>query len=298
MSAAVIFCEWRLKKIYGKYELDQDADRTTKKFQPLPRAIHIFESLLTAFSDQQIISGLSLLIVAGHSGCEISAYIYNIVCFLLVMNLITHLNALTNTPSWFGPKYQSLCRALVNALLRLILVIVVLILSGIMLGARTGVPFPSDAGVMATFPAACFENANSLQGVDAFISFAQNNTVATMDNGFPQYLTLVIDLFVIIPIMILAALKSLRRRPTGCRMCLSLSLRTLTTSVTTAVLIWLTIGYINQRKTMELSQWYVPDPTADQYTYLDVVTWALLASSVITFVNAFTGKFYSFRVTW
>src|SRR5262249_24513393 len=135
-------------------------------------------------------------------------------------------------------------------------VIIAVVLSGIMLGARTGVNFPSGAGQLATFPAVCFENENTSQVYNGIGDFLKNNTVATMDNGFPQYLTLVIDLFVIIPIIILAVLKSLGRNPAGYRMWLSLLLRTFTTIVTFAVLIWLTVSYIILRTNMEHSQYY------------------------------------------
>lgn len=247
------------------------------------RSIHVLERLINAFSDQQSVAGLSLIVVAGHDGCEISAYVYNVVCFLIVMSLITHLNALTNTRNWFESEYTA--RGIVMGVFKLLPILATVIMAGIMLGARNSPNFPVNASEYVRLSASCFESVSEVNKKEiGFGGFARGNWASA---GFIQYMILMVDLCVVSFLFTLALLKKFRPRPEGFREILSLGLRTLSTLATTGTLAWLSYGYIEMRKAVENASWFEQEPASNQFSYYNVVTWALFASSVITIVNAF-----------
>jgi hypothetical protein len=254
------------------------------------RTIHVLERLINSFSDQQSIAGLSLIVVAGHDGCELSAYIYNLICFQLIMSIISHLNALTNTRNWFGDKQQSIPRGIFAGIVKVLPIVITIIMAGVMLGARIGNDFPSYAGQLASFPAVCFEDTNASAGIDAFGTLVSKHKGDWASNGFVQYLILISDLIVIGFIFAIALSKKIKHRPNGFRMKLSLILRTLSTVATTGTLCWLSVQYIEMRKTMEGNpDWYNGGGVSNQYSYYNIVTWALFASSLVPIAKAFAG---------
>jgi hypothetical protein len=205
------------------------------------------------------------------------------------MSLISHLNALTNTRNWFGEKDQSLLRGIVFGIIKILPIIITIIMTGIMLGARIGNTFPSYAGQAASFPAVCFENTDASAAIHYLNSVGHKAEWA--NNGFIQYMILVLDLIVVGFIFTIALLKKIKRRPDGFRTKISLILRIASTVATTCTLGWLTFQYIQMRKTMEgTSAWYREPSVTDKYSYYNVVTWALFASSLITIFKAFAGK--------
>ncbi|OCK82937.1 hypothetical protein K432DRAFT_402466 [Lepidopterella palustris CBS 459.81] len=97
-----------------------------------------------------------------------------------------------------------------------------------------------------------------------------------------------IDICVVTFLFSLAIVKKYKQRPEGFRAGLSLVLRTFSTCATTGTLAWLSYDCIEMRKVMEgNSAWYRVDPSTNQFSYMNVVTWALFASSIITIGNAF-----------
>jgi hypothetical protein len=162
-------------------------------------------------------------------------------------------------------------------------------MTGIMLGARIGNNFPSYAGQLASFPAVCFENTNSKATVESLNNLGHKADWA--NNGFVQYMILVFDLILVGFIFTIALLKKIRHRPDGFRMKISLILRTASTIATTGTLCWLSVQYVRMRKDMESnSEWYKAPSALNQYSYYNVVTWALFASSLITIFKSFAGK--------
>lgn len=197
------------------------------------RSIHVLERLINAFSDQQSVAGLSLLVVAGHDGCQISAYVYNVVCFLIVMSLITHLNALTNTRNWFESEHTK--RGLLMGIFKLFPILTTVIMAGIMLGARNSPNFPVNASEYVRLKACCFESVSARNKKElGFGDFGRGNWASA---GFIQYMILMIDLCVVVCLLTLALLKRYKPRPEGFREVLSLGLRTLSTIATTGALI-------------------------------------------------------------
>jgi hypothetical protein len=205
------------------------------------------------------------------------------------MSLISHLNALTNTRNWFGEQDQSILRGIISGIFKIVPIVLTIIMTGIMLAARIGNTFPSSAGQAASFPAACFENPDDYAAIEYLRDV--ENKAEWAKNGFIQYMILVLDLIVVAFIFIIALLKKIKRRPDGFRMKISLILRCISTAATTGMIIWLTIQYLEMRSTMEGNPaWYENPSVSDDYSYYNVVTWVLFASSLITIIKALAGK--------
>ncbi|KAF4629661.1 hypothetical protein G7Y89_g8482 [Cudoniella acicularis] len=257
---------------------------------PVERTIIVLERLINAFSDQQSVAGLSLIVVAGHDGCELSAYIYNLICFQLIMSIISHLNALTNTRNWFGDPNTSFSfwRGIFAGCVKIVPIILTIMMSGVMLGARIGSSFPSSAGNQAALPAVCFENVNGLAGPQAIGELVKQHKADWASNGFIQYLILVLDLIIIGFIFSIALLKKIKHRPDGFRMKISLILRSVSTVATTGTLVWLSVSYIEMRQNMEGNPlWYDGGGVSNQYSFYNVVTWAMFVSSLVPVAKAF-----------
>jgi hypothetical protein len=205
------------------------------------------------------------------------------------MSLVSHLNALTNTRNWFGEQDEYRLRGFISGIFKIAPIIFTIIMTSVMLAARIGNIFPSYAGQAASFPAACFENTDDYAVIE-YLS-GVGNKVEWAKSGFIQYMILVLDLFVVFIIFAIAILKKIGRRPDGFRVKISLILRIVSTVATTGMLIWITIQYIQMRSTMERNpEWYEKPSVTDEYSYENVVTWALFASSLITIIKAWAGK--------
>jgi len=211
------------------------------------------------------------------------------------MSIISHLNALTNTRNWFGNKEQSILRGIFAGTVKVLPIVVTIIMAGVMLGARIGGDFPSYAGQLASFPAVCFESTNALEGFSALGDLVSKHKGDWASNGFVQYLILFSDLIVIGFIFAIALSKKIKHRPNGFRMKAGLILRTASTVATTGTLCWLSVQYIEMRDTMEgNAEWYNGGGVSNQYSYYNVVTWALFVSSLVPVAKAFSGMSLSF----
>ncbi|KAG9227951.1 hypothetical protein BJ875DRAFT_490563 [Amylocarpus encephaloides] len=176
-----------------------------KEHQHYVKMVHTIETLLQVLSDQQLISSIALLLSVNAQACQISAYHYNLVCTMLVMGIITHLNTLMNVPD-FLHKGKFL------AFYRFLGMTIQIILSGLVLSARLTKTFPSRAGPLAILPAACFQEAGSGLGLSALGDLAANATKegdlqANLDaatsatGGIGEYATLAVFIILAVPII-------------------------------------------------------------------------------------------------
>lgn len=127
------------------------------------RLVHTIDTLLHTMSDAQVATGLALLLVVTfHASC-ISAYHYNVVCYLMFMSLVTHVLAYVNIPNFV--KKGNLI-----ATLRVFAVLAIIVLTWMLFKARDAIEdFPVDANSLAIMPAACFVgNQSSILGVEYF----------------------------------------------------------------------------------------------------------------------------------
>ncbi|RDL41337.1 uncharacterized protein BP5553_01316 [Venustampulla echinocandica] len=122
------------------------------------QALNSVTTLIHTISDQAFVACLALLFTLSQQACTISAYHYNLVCLMLVMGIVTHLNTLVSVPDFFT-------KGKIVATYRVILIIIQMALTGVALSARHHTSFPLDPSGLAALPAACFANANAGDGL-------------------------------------------------------------------------------------------------------------------------------------
>lgn len=103
------------------------------------KLIHTIESLLQTLSDQQLIASIALLLAVNHQACQLTAYHYNLVCTMLVLAVVTHLNLLMNITDF-------LYKGRLLAFYRLGAILTQVILSGLVLKSRLSNNIPTTAG--------------------------------------------------------------------------------------------------------------------------------------------------------
>jgi hypothetical protein len=65
------------------------------------RAAHSIDTTLHSLSDTQLVASIGLLFAMLYQSCDISAYHYNLVCYMLLMSMVTHIFAFVNIPHFF-----------------------------------------------------------------------------------------------------------------------------------------------------------------------------------------------------
>ena len=149
-----------------------------------------FEALVTSFSDQQLIRGLSLSIATLYTptACQIDAYRYNILCYLILMTIVSHLSSILVLKSYV--RGELLLEMLRGGL------VLAQVLAGLLLSARettsfpTGIPSPENImNTTLVLPAVCFqrENVKPYQGFQN-IPHAGHRDIAT----FSSYVIIVV----------------------------------------------------------------------------------------------------------
>lgn len=241
------------------------------------KLVHTIETLLHTLSDQQLITSIALLLSINHQACTISAYHYDLVCTMLLMGIITHLNTLINIPDF-------LYKGKIVAFYRFFGICVQLVLSGFVFSARHTKSFPSKASSLAIMPAACFENMNATHdlGFSDFFSFAQNVTDVTTNStvtnatvpaqllhnidaatsattGMGEYATLCVFIFIAILVLIydfFEAQSWLGANPKQIGMRLSTVFFSFTSIAASVIIIAIELTRYNAlRSQMEVPQW-------------------------------------------
>ncbi|MCJ1476032.1 hypothetical protein MMC13_004697 [Lambiella insularis] len=242
------------------------------------RLINSAETLLQAFSDQQLVTGLSLLASVNHQGCHIAAYHYNLVCTMVSMSIVTHLNALINVAKFFPRGY-------LVAIYRFVAMTASLILTGILFWSRNTRTFPSRAGSLAIMPAACFEGSEK----DSNTAFSNAAVVRAMkgpsilderQGSFLQFTALSTLFAAAVGVQVLEYLANRSCRPRLLLRWSCLLLRIAITAVSTGIIIYDTVQYRILRDRMEVPEWYQVEKRND-WTLGQIVPFALLASSSI-----------------
>ena len=248
--------------------------------------------LLHALSDQQLVTGISLLIATESKACQISAYHYNLVCAMILMSIITHLKTLLNAPHFFREGY------VLVAILRLVFIFATVVFGGILFSSRNTAVFPADAGSLSILPAACFENKNGSQGLGfgEFASdIASNTTMATdqQRGGFVQYMLLSGFCVFAVIVLLIYSLESCFSSPGGVRRMVTLILRGIATMGSLFIVSYAIWKYKTLRQHMEVPEWYQVGITDDDWTFTQLLPYALLGSSLIPVVKALEGNVFS-----
>ncbi|RDW67003.1 hypothetical protein BP5796_09752 [Coleophoma crateriformis] len=135
------------------------------KYNFYRRVVHGIDTLLHGMSDAQVAAGIAMLIVVTfHASC-ISAYHYDVVCYLMLMSLMTHILVFVNVPQYCAKNY-------VVGITRIFTIFAIFILTWLLFKARDVIQdFPVEASSLAIMPAACFVgNDSSVIGSDYFAS--------------------------------------------------------------------------------------------------------------------------------
>jgi hypothetical protein len=270
--------------------------------------------MLHAVSDQQLLSGISLLFAANLLACTISAYHYNLICTMLLLSLVTHLNALVSIPDFFHKNR-------VMAAFRLVGFVVQIALSNIFLSARNSTQFPYTASSLAILPAACFENMDAIHDLGAgdFLDFAQNITTGSAEgkaangtqiwdnvvaetskkSGLGEYVTVMIFLCVTIIVLIVDGLDGIAAHDTKVSkwkfwfITVSAGISILATCITMIISF---VRYTGLRNGMEIDAWYLIGMDRE-WSYAQILQVMLVGSTSIIFFKALFGEFRILKIS-
>jgi hypothetical protein len=273
------------------------------------KAVHTIEALLHTFSDQQLVAALSLLFTLNDQSCTISAYDFNLVCTMLLISVVVHLNGLIMI-SDFIFKGKTL------AFSRIASIALQLALTGIVFSARNTEIFPFEPQSLAIMPAACFENSNatSAAGLADAIDFVSNITTnATLiatnttgsdgtqtiwanieaatskTHGLPEYVVLVIFVFLAIITLVAEWVGSETGwdKHIGWASVVVSILSTIASVSITGYAFW---RYNMLTSGMRIEDWYQLS-AVQPLTLSQLLPLALLGSSVFPIINALRGEF-------
>jgi hypothetical protein len=154
-----------------------------------------FEPLVISFSDQQIVRGISLSVATLYTSaaCTLDAYRYDIICYLLLMTIVSHLSAeLVRRSDTSGYK--------VLAIMRFGLIGCQVVFAGLVFSSRltpsfpTGIPSADQAkNTTLVLPAVCFDllDAKSYSGLEDVVNGNKKDIA-----GFSSYIIMAIFYFI------------------------------------------------------------------------------------------------------
>jgi hypothetical protein len=117
------------------------------------RIIHSIDTIVHRLSDAALTAGIALAFATLYESCDLSVYHFNIVCYMILMAMITHTFTITNVPHWFR-KNGWLASA------RLIGILLTFVFTWILYKSRDVKGFPMKASSAAILPISCYINGN------------------------------------------------------------------------------------------------------------------------------------------
>jgi hypothetical protein len=237
----------------------------------------------------QLVTGLALLFATFYQGCSISAYHFNIVCYMLLLSLITHLLAFINIPKFLlkdGP---------LTATLRCAGILLTLILTWLMFRLRDIDAFPTEAGSLAILPATCFENLSGTSLINLNTTFFTTNNLTDIifssgtNNASYQYTHyfLPLGLISILAIIIFPFSCFNSWNDYGFWSYCFWTARIVLTLPAIAIAIVATHQYVDLRAAMEIPEWYLSEKEVLSFSQL--VSLTLLASTSLGVGKALIG---------
>jgi hypothetical protein len=276
------------------------------------KALNSVTTLIHTLSDQTLVACSTLLFTLSQQACTISAYHYNLVCLMLVIGIITHLNTLISVPDFFT-------KGKVVATYRIILIIWQITMTGVALSARHHTNFPIEPSGLGALPAVCFANANASAdaGYADLIDVATNITTGITSNttsnatqvfnnakivtkGMGAYITLMVfGLFALITLIgewisetcAAGSLKS-RKHPIAW-FSIFISIASLLASI--AIVVYNIGQYNTLVGGMEIPKWY-QTTVENKWTFSQYMPILLLASASIPLMESLSGTLTPFPV--
>ena len=148
---------WWIKNISPwKARMEENENVATKPYRF--SFAGFLEAIVITCSDQQIFTGCAYAVTLRYvTGCEISAYHYNIVANMLLVTCATHLTAVTVSRNYWENPWPSAIRIILTALLYIITGIVISNTGAASVKFPTAVPDDSARYDPLLLPAACFQ---------------------------------------------------------------------------------------------------------------------------------------------
>lgn len=154
----------------------------------------ITEAVLINFSDQQLIAGLAMAGTLRWSySCDMTAYHYDLACYMLLASITTHLTSLLAIDKYFYPVEKSTGATLSNIgllVLRCFGIACSIVLTGLVLFNRNQNTFPVEqsAGSQLLQPAACFfVGADAEEAVEGIDDSIKGLMAKNWSHGLVQY---------------------------------------------------------------------------------------------------------------
>jgi hypothetical protein len=168
------------------------------------------EAIVITCSDQQIFTGCAYAVTLRYwTGCEISAYHYNIVADMLLVTCATHLTAVTVSRNYWENPWPSAIRILLTAFLYIVTGILLSNAGVESLSFPTQVPNDSATYDPILLPAACFQVEKSQ--VPANIQSSLVSKESFFDSAIPgwrEYMLMFICYTVAVIVRVVSAIKS------------------------------------------------------------------------------------------
>ncbi|RDW62023.1 hypothetical protein BP6252_11456 [Coleophoma cylindrospora] len=253
------------------------------------RLVHAIDTLLHGMSDVQVAAGIAMLIVVTfHADC-ISAYHYDVVCYLMLMSLMTHILVFVNVPQYCAKNY-------LVGITRIITILAIFVLTWLLFKARDVIQdFPVQASSLAIMPAACFVgNDSSVIGSDYFAShnvtqiLESTGTSAGSTQYSHQFIPLGVCAIFGLLFLIADSFSALDQTGISSRWCrkVTLCIRVFLTLFVVIIGITATIDYFNLKAGFEIDSWYVSSDE-DTTSLSQLVTLALSIPSIFAVLKVF-----------
>jgi hypothetical protein len=249
------------------------------------------DTLLHGLSDTQVAAGFAMLVVVSfHASC-ISAYHYNVACYLMFMSLTTHILAFVNVPKFCA-------KGVFIGIIRILAILAILGLTWSLFKARDAIQdFPVQASSLAIMPAACFVgNQTSVLGLEYFDSHNMSQILGSTGTsaGSSQYnLFLPLGVAGIIGLFFLVVdsfdgLRHTQWSHRGCRMA-AFYIRTIITGALIVISVIATVDFFLLKSGFEIDTWYVAGDE-DTTSIGQLLTMTLSIPSLFAVLKAFVGK--------
>ena len=249
----------------------------------------MLQAVVLSFSDQQMVTGLSLVITTRfYVGCSISAYHYDIVCNLVLMSVVTHLCSITFITPYFHHIGLGVAR--------IVLILLTFSFAVYMLAERNNPSFPTGKPNYAptnstripyfTAPAACFMSGNiniTNHAEKTFIVLKGSSHVS----GFIEYVIFFIFAPFSLVLAIIYSCVTPEKRPK--LMCVLWWFRMPILVGAWVITIATMHEFWSMRAWMHKSKW--PADTAEyDWTFGQFLPLLLMMLSGLAFIKAFYGK--------
>lgn len=258
--------------------------------------VHTMDTTLHSLSDIQVAAGLALLVVVEfHASC-ISGYHFNVICYLMIMSLITHILAFVNVPEFCSKNWWV-------GVGRTLAIVAELILTWSLFKDRDILQnFPSNASPLLIMPAACFigNGTNVISNVVSTTGTSNltNILLATGTGDGSQAYTrqfLPVAVFMVVGLLFLfvdsakAVIKEDKNVPHW-RTWWTWSARFIITIVLIGLAFYVTAEYFNLKSGFEIDAWYIKTDE-DKASMSQIVTLMLSSTSILAALKVIGGEF-------